>query len=280
MKLRTTIEPQRATFGITHADKIVMLGSCFTDNVSALLLRDGFKVKANPMGVLYNPVTIATHVRRAIKGQLYGIGDLVQTADGMWHCLDYNTRYISADAAALVSKLNNDLSEVKTALDEASVVIITLGTAHVFSYLATDCTVGNCHKIAAKEFARTRLTVEAAAQSIQEITTFLPNKHVLFTVSPIRHLGDGLHGNNLSKATLHLAIDAVNAEYFPAYEIVCDDLRDYRFYGDDLRHPSAMAVEYIYEVFSQTYFNKQTQIQALQHRAAYLHSQHRQINIL
>lgn len=277
MKFRTEIEPLRTDITIAHSDAVVMLGSCFTDNISALMLRDGFNVVANPMGVLYNPVSIANLICRATENRLYCLEDLVQTPDGIWHCLDYNTHYQNADKEALLAALNVDLTAFAEALQRASIVIITLGTAYVYTHLQTANTVGNCHKIPAREFSRNRLSLAEATDCITRICDMLKGKRVIFTVSPIRHLADGLHGNNLSKAILHLGIDAAGADYFPAYEALCDDLRDYRFYANDLKHPAEMAVTYIYELFAQSYFSQDTQAQALAFRAAAARKAHRPI---
>lgn len=277
MNFRTQVDVPQTDFRISHGDGIVMLGSCFTDNIAAMLMRDGFNVVANPMGVMYNPVAIANLVNRAVSGRRYCLHDLVQTPDGVWHCLDFVSQYQSADADELLSLINSRLDSVANDVSHASVVAITLGTAYVFTHLATGAIVGNCHKLSAHEFSRRRLSVVEIADALAAIISLLPGKRIIFTVSPIRHVADGLHGNNLSKATLHLAIDAVGGHYFPAFEIVCDDLRDYRFYADDLKHPSAMAVNYIYEIFGKTYFSASTAEQAILYRKAAARAAHRPI---
>lgn len=272
MEFRTIIEPLRGVAKIDHESSIVMLGSCFTDNISALLTRDGFNVTANPMGVLYNPISIAQVITRAIENKPYTIDDLYQ-ADGVWHCLDFESRRQSEDSNVLLDSLNADFGNFSNKLNTADVWIITFGTAWVFDHIATQKTVGNCHKLQASEFVRRRLSID------EIINIWMPlceGRRVIFTVSPIRHLADGLHGNQLSKSTLLLATEQLG-EYFPAYEIVCDDLRDYRFYAGDMKHPSEVAVNYIYEIFQQSYFDRKTVQKAIECRKIYARQNHRPI---
>lgn len=272
IRLRTEIEPVRHREPISHDDHIVMLGSCFTDNIGALLERDGFRVSVNPMGALYNPHSIADAVERALSGRPFTREDLV-LYEGIYHCLSFESRRQNADADALLEDLNRDFSAFAAELRAADIWIITFGTAYVFEYTADGHIVGNCHKLPAQSFVRRRLSVAEITGRWQQLTC---GRRVIFTVSPVRHLADGLHGNQLSKATLLLAAENLG-EYFPAYEILNDDLRDYRFYDSDLRHPSPTAVEYIYEKFKDTYFSKDTCRIAEENRRIAAAKNHRQI---
>lgn len=272
MEFRTIIEPLRNQRGIDHSTSIVMLGSCFTDNIGALLKRDGFDVSANPMGVLYNPMSIAQVINRALNNEPYTIDDLYES-DGVWHCLDFESRRQGTDAAALLEALNRDFTDLREKLINANVWIITFGTAWVFDHKPTQRIAGNCHKLPGSEFVRHRLSVEQIVETWQPLCE---QKRIIFTVSPIRHLADGLHGNQLSKATLLLATEQLG-EYFPAYEIVCDDLRDYRFYAADMKHPSETAINYIYNIFEQSYFDRATSQKALECRRIYARQNHRPI---
>lgn len=233
---------------------MVMLGSCFTDNIGTLLERDGFAVTHNPMGVLYNPMSILTAMRRAL-GVLppYSMADLTEGPDGLWHCLDFVTRYSSADAGCLLDTLNSDIAALGESLRSAAVVIITFGTSYV--YFKDGIAVGNCHKFPAKTFTRRRISVSEVARCAESLTALLQGADFIFTVSPIRHTADGLHGNQLGKAALLLGLEESDCggDYFPSYEIMLDDLRDYRFYAADMKHPSDVAVEYIYQVFTGAY---------------------------
>lgn len=282
MKFRTEIDlrPQ-AAMGITHDDGVFMLGSCFTDNVGALLQRDGFDVTHNPFGPLYNPCSIRAVVSRLASGQAYTPDDLVADEQGIWHCLDFASRYQNADADALCQSINNDFSVAAKAMAQADIVILTLGTAFVYEFKASGKIVGNCHKFRADCFNRRMISVAEAQEALKHVCACLEGKRVMFTVSPIRHVGDGLHANQLSKATLLLTVEAVRSElgcaYFPAYEIMMDDLRDYRFYAADMKHPSDVAVDYIYEKFSDAYFSPATLQKAREAQACWRRSAHRQI---
>jgi hypothetical protein len=272
MEFRTVIEPLRNQPSINHNTSIVMLGSCFTDNIGGLLKRDGFNVSANEMGVLYNPLSIAQVVRRAIENKPYTIDDLYNF-DGVWHCLDFESRRQGNDADALLQTLNSDFAALSEKLINSDLWIITFGTAWIFDHIATNRVAGNCHKLPSTEFVRRRLSVDEIVKTWQPLCE---KKRIIFTVSPIRHLADGLHGNQLSKATLLLATEQLG-EYFPAYEILCDDLRDYRFYATDMKHPSETAINYIYNIFEQSYFDKATSQKALECRRIFARQNHRQI---
>lgn len=283
MKFRTEIEPVKSTVSIGHDQNVLMLGSCFTDNIGKLLERDGFNVLHNPLGPLYNPASVLKCLNRALGKRSYTIADLTPGPRG-YHCLDYASRYSGLDADKVLKAVNNDFSDITNRMHSPQLrtLIITFGTAYVFE--REGVTVGNCHKLDTAQFSRRRLSL---AEIIEPWCVFLKKLpaciHVIFTVSPIRHLADGLHGNQLSKATLQLAIEEIikashgRASYFPAFEIVLDDLRDYRFYAPDMKHPSATAVEYIYEIFSNTYFTSKARQEALESRRRYLAEQHRPI---
>lgn len=252
MRFRTEIEAIRPPFRIHHTDGIVMLGSCFTDEVGGRLDMRGFNVLHNPFGALYNPLSILQALQ---EGQEH----LIVEHGGSWHCLDYATRFSGADYGNLLF----DIAEVEDhfwqQLRDAKHIIITLGTAFVFQWQATGRVVGNCHKLPAAMYKRRMLSVDEAAEALKQIAQLYPDKNIIFTVSPIRHTADGLHGNNLSKSTLLLAVDAVchaheHCFYFPAYEMVMDDLRDYRFYAEDMKHPSSVAVDYVYSKFAEAFF--------------------------
>lgn len=273
MRFRTEIEPLRGLIPITHRDRIVMMGSCFTTEIGNTLARDGFDVVINPMGALYNPATIAAVIENALEGKVYTEADLVEQ-DGVYHCLDFPSTYQGSDAEVLLARINADMATTSQALQQATVWIITFGTAKVYRYRGEQI-VGNCHKLPSGCFSTSMLTID---EIVQRWAPLCNGRRVIFTVSPIRHVADGLHTNQLSKATLMLAIYKLkNVEYFPAYEIVIDDLRDYRFYAADMKHPSDVAVEYIYEKFSETYFESATRDKASSCRKEWKRRAHRTI---
>lgn len=270
---RTPVSIAKGLDPISHNDTIMMIGSCFTDNVGARLVRDGFNVSVNPMGALYNPASMAGCVGRALDGYNYTIKDLVRDDSGIWHCLDFESRRCNADPEVLLEGLNADFSAFATKLREARLWIVTFGTSWIFERADGHGVVGNCHKFKADFFTRRRLSVQEIVSAWEPLTR---GRRVIFTVSPVRHLADGLHGNQLSKSTLLLAVEQLG-EYFPAYEALMDDLRDYRFYAADMKHPSEVAVDYIYSLFSDTYFSKETRKLAENNRRLFLRANHRQI---
>lgn len=275
MKFRTEIEPQQGQFRISHDDHIVMLGSCFTDSIGEQLTIDGFDVVSNPMGPLYNPLSIAKIIERG--GRPYTATDLI-AHDGTWHCLDFANKYSDVNADALLSRVNSHYLPLYKAIEDATVVIITFGSARVFEH-TTFGLVGNCHKIPAANFTNREITI---VEIVSRWAKLLNGKRVIFTISPIRYLAYGMTANSLSKATLRMAIDqlcqTLGCDYFPSYEIMIDDLRDYRFYAADMKHPSEVAVNYIYEIFANAYFDESTIVRANIARKDYIRSQHRTIN--
>lgn len=280
MKFRTEIEPlRRAPIGAD--DSLVLLGSCFADNMGERLEQHGFRVVRNPLGPLFNPMSVAAALTRALDGRGFTHSDLA-CRDGVWHAMDAAARYQAADADALLAALNRDFAPLREALQAPCVLFVTLGTAYVYRQRNTGAIVANCHKLPASEFLRERIDVDAMTAIWRPLLQRLISRgvRVVFTVSPVRHVADGLHANNLSKATLLLAADALGVEYFPAYEIVCDDLRDYRFYASDLKHPSEAAVDYIYERFADAYFSAATKETARARHAAYLRQAHRPGNTI
>lgn len=235
MKFLTTIDIHRPPYSLTYDDRILMLGSCFSDEIARKLGEYYFRVDANPFGTLYNPVSIARHLTDERVGQY-------------------------------------------------SVVILTFGTAWVYVDRQTGEVVDNCEKRPASDFIRRRLTVEEVVATLQPILERHPAQRFILTVSPIRHLKDGLHENNLSKAILLQAIETLThnlspVTYFPSYEILLDELRDYRFYADDLMHPSRQAVEYIFERFAHAYiYDKVTQQRMQELHSLWLDRQHRPLH--
>ena len=267
LRLQTPVTDERCRTGISYSDKIMMLGSCFSENIGVQLKNFGFDVCINPFGVLYNPVSILNSVERMLDRKLFSIEDCVQigAGDTRYCSFSHHTSFAREDAEAFIAEANAALEKAAEHFRKCSKVIITLGTSWCFRHLERDFIVSNCLKRPAAEFRRERLRVQETAGALQRIIDlcaeraaedpgFAP-KEFIFTVSPIRHFKDGAHGNQISKSTLLLGIEEVvanaknAADYFPAYEIVMDELRDYRFYAEDMCHPSAQTVDYIRERF-------------------------------
>ncbi len=257
MKLFTEIDISKPDFSIGLRDRVVLLGSCFSESIGAHLRDAGFEVCVNPFGTLYNPASIASAVRRLDSGEPFTGADCVEMGAGAGRIcsFEHHTSFARESAAEFLLNANARLEEAAEFWKSSRRVIITLGTAYVWKSVARGGkAVSNCLKRPAAEFTRERLSPEDCEGLLRGMILNHPEKKFILTVSPIRHLSDGAHSNTLSKSVLHLGVEALlgacgNACYFPAYEIVMDELRDYRFYGRDLVHPSDVAVEWIWEKF-------------------------------
>ena len=252
MKFRTEISIEPLAEGINYSAKIFALGSCFAENIAERLRRAKFSVTSNPFGVLFNPLSIASAIERLADARAFAVCDIRKGREG-FYAFDAHSSLDGATQTEIFANLNRAVANGAKALHDAEWVILTFGTAWV--YEREGRVVANCHKQPASEFERRRLTV---AEIVERYKTLfdgvLRDKKVILTVSPVRHVGDGLQQNSVSKATLRLAVEELvglyeNAHYFPSYEILIDDLRDYRYYADDLAHPTPMAVEYVWERF-------------------------------
>lgn len=271
LKLQTPVADQPCNVGISYSDKIMMLGSCFSDNIGRQLADFGFDVCINPFGTLYNPISILHTVQRMLEGRPFTEADCVQigAGDSRWCSFCHHTSFAAPSAEEFLLKANAALETAREAFLNADKVIITLGTSWCFKHIEKDFIVSNCLKHPAAEFVRVRLTSGEITSALRRIidlcleTQGCRRKQFIFTVSPIRHFKDGAHGNQISKSALLLGIDDLlaglpvdlsmdpfyPADYFPAYEIVMDELRDYRFYAEDMCHPSEQTVNYIRERF-------------------------------
>ena len=258
MKFFTEVPCGVSAVAVSLSDRICVLGSCFADAIGGRLAQAGFSVLANPFGTLYNPASIASVAARLDAGTPFGPQDCVEigAGDGRTGSFWHHTSFARPTAGEFLKHANARLAEACDAWTECSKVLITLGTARVWRALGRPGSpvVANCLKRPAREFSHELLSVEECTRLLCTLVETHPGKQFLFTVSPIRHLGDGAHANTLSKATLHLAVQQVldrcgNAAYFPAYEILTDELRDYRFYAEDLVHPAPAAVQHIWERF-------------------------------
>lgn len=257
LKLQTPVPVGRSRVEVSPDDKICVLGSCFADNIGEKMAELGFNACVNPFGTLYNPVSVCNSISRLASGIPFTEDECVEMGSGagLVCSFSHHTSFARSTAEEFLSHANTYLAAASKAWNEASKVIITLGTAWCFEYIPTGEIVSNCLKIDQKLFLRKRLSVKETSVLLRNLVGRNPGKEFIFTVSPIRHMKDGAHGNQLSKSILILAIeDVCNAfpercEYFPAYEILLDELRDYRFYAEDLVHPSQQAVSLIWNRF-------------------------------
>jgi len=266
MDFRTIVPVQTSDFHLTHADKLMILGSCFAENIGKQLQESGFMTTVNPFGVLYNPASVGMDLQRLLQNQSFRDEELVEY-EGLYHSFSHHSLFSGTDRKKTLENINRSFDNAETALREASCLIITFGTAWVYALPSTDQIVANCHKLPEDRFLRRRLSVDEIEYFYTDLLEMLfeanPDLNVLFTVSPIRHMKDGFHENTISKATLHLAIEGLcesfdRAHYYPAFELLMDDLRDYRYYAEDMVHPSPAAQRYIWEHFSDTFFQKST----------------------
>ncbi len=264
MKLQTIVDIKPSEWQIGYEDRILMLGSCFADEMGEQMHRRGLHVTSNPFGTLYNPLSIA----QAINLQISESSNLPMiNHDGLWHSMAHHGAFSRPNKEDAEQAVRGSIEAMQKALSEATVVIVTFGSAWVYEMEGQ--IVANCHKMPESRFTRRRLSVDEIVEAWRPIVDRYSDKRWLFTVSPIRHIRDGLHENQLSKATLLLAVEQLaslggrsgGVSYFPSYEIVLDELRDYRFYADDLVHPSALAVNYIWERFTKVFCTPQTRNQ-------------------
>ena len=277
MDFRTVIDLPPGERPLSHADRLLLLGSCFADAIGERLAKSGFRCAVNPFGTLYNPLSVAQGLERVLSGTPFTADDLQWFAGEGWGSWMHHSRFSRPEAQEAVEAMNSSLSAAHDLMlphqGVSPVILITLGTAWVYR-LADDASavgrvVANCHKQPERLFVRRRLSVDDLlavwCPLLERLQRAVPGVRLIFTVSPIRHLRDGAHENQLSKATLLLFVDELRKRvgspaltYFPAYEILLDELRDYRFYADDMAHPSSPAVGYIWERFGDTFFSPAT----------------------
>ncbi len=266
MQLQTKIPLIPNRNPIDYDSELLLLGSCFVENIGAKLDYFKFKTVQNPFGVIFHPKAIEQLVLRAINKEEYTEDDIFFYNE-RWHCFEAHSELSSNSKEELLTKLNSSLEGIHHSLYTASHLIFTLGTAWVYRHIASDRFVANCHKVPQKKFLKELFTVEESVASLEAIIVLIkginPNAKLVFTVSPVRHIKDGFVENQQSKAHLITAIHQVVAEqqnisYFPAYEIMMDELRDYRFYAEDMIHPNTTAINYIWERFSEVWIAQES----------------------
>ncbi len=267
MNFRTTIHIPPSENQLQHKDQLMLLGSCFTESIGERLLKAKFNVGVNPFGIQYNPLSVAQTFEELLEHKVYTEDNLFEH-EGRWHSFMHHSRFSGNEKATTLSNINDSIQSAIGQLQVTKFLFITFGTAWVYELQEGGEIVSNCHKLPDKQFTRRRLSVEEIVSSytslIKQLQTNISiNQQIIFTVSPIRHWKDGAHENNLSKSILLLAIDKLvqafkNVSYFPSYELVLDDLRDYRFYTEDMLHPNSTAIDYIWSRFAEGYFSDET----------------------
>ncbi len=265
-KFRTLIASTPFSFNIRHSHPTLCLGSCFAENIGSKLKDFKFPTLINPFGILYNPFSIGNAMETLLQTQVYSNADLFES-NGLWHSFDHHGQFSNPDQSVCLKNINNSLHSGKRFLQSANRIILTFGTSNVFFHKKTQKIVANCHKVPNDQFERSALTINDIVEKLRLIFNQLnvnqPTIEIILTVSPIRHIRDSLVENQRSKSRLLLACDQLCKEfdfvhYFPSYEIMMDDLRDYRFYTPDMLHPNELAIEYIWEYFNNSFFDKET----------------------
>ncbi|QCK16051.1 GSCFA domain-containing protein [Mangrovivirga cuniculi] len=267
MKFRTEIKAKKADFELLPGEKILLVGSCFAENIGKKLMDYGFRSSINPMGIIFNPVSLAKIINNSLSEAFQINNDHIIERESLYFSLDFHSKLYANDPQKLFFEITNKLSNLREAVTGAKTIFITFGTAYIYRYQPTNNIVANCQKIPQSFFTKALLRADEIVESwnytIKSIKEINPNCNIVFTVSPVRHIKDGFHENQLSKSTLLLAVNKLVEEndccsYFPAYELLLDDLRDYRFYSEDLIHPNDQAVEYIREHFWETFLSEKT----------------------
>lgn len=253
---------------ISYEHKLMAIGSCFAQNMGSMLEKHHFNLVLNPFGIVFNPISMAYQLRCLLKLESFSKEKYVALHQELYHSWLHHGSYSAANETDFLNKIEADILLGKEQLRQASTLIITWGSANVYQLLGTDMVVSNCHKFPSNQFQKRRLSVSEIVEAFKPILASIaeanPNLQIVWSVSPVKYLRDGLNQNNLSKSTLFLALEELmhaypNSYYFPAFEIQQDELRDYRFYDADMAHPSGQAIQYIWEQFVSHCFDIETQ---------------------
>lgn len=265
MKLQTQIPIEKQDRNqIDYDSKVLLLGSCFSENIGNKLNYFKFQTLQNPFGILFHPLAIENLITKSINEEVYTDASVFEN-NNLWQSFEAHSELSSTQKETVIDNLNTAVTETNQFLKEASHIIITLGTAWVYRHIASDAIVANCHKVPQKKFLKELLSVEEITESLNAIITLVkdvnPKANIIFTVSPVRHLKDGFVENTQSKSHLicgiHQVVDKRNQTfYFPSYELMMDELRDYRFYKADMIHPNEVAIDYIWEKFTETWLKE------------------------
>lgn len=262
MNYRTIVAPKDYDFEISHQSNLLLIGSCFSDNIGSKLIANKFNTLINPSGILFNPISIVNTLNHIIQEKEVGVKDL-HFENGMYHSFAHHGRFSDSNSEAVLTHINQSRQEATLFLKKTDVIIVTLGSSWAYRYNDTGEFVANCHKVPNKKFTKELLEVDFIVEKFQGVIDKLQainsNLKVIFTVSPVRHWKDGAEENTLSKSILNVAIHQLARSkavyYFPAYEMVIDDLRDYRFYNEDMLHPNNVAIDYVWKGFENSFFS-------------------------
>lgn len=267
MNLMLNIAPKPANKTISYADKVLLLGSCFSDNIGNKLQQAKFQVLFNPTGIVFDPLSVARHLGDYAANKQYSAIDLFQHHE-LWRSWYHHSYFSGTNREETQQQINDAIQRAHEQLQSASYLFITLGTAYAYRLKEQQIAVANCHKVPQERFDKKLLTVDEITEALQlaltEVRKLNPTIEVILTVSPVKHIRDGVVENNRSKARLIEAVYQLteielHCSYFPAYELVTDVLRDYRFYTTDMAHPNEQAIQFVFDHFCETYLSKETQ---------------------
>ncbi len=263
---RTEIKVEESIAKIDYDSNILFLGSCFATNIGEKFKSSRMNTMVNPYGVIYNPISVANTLESIINKREFKCEDLNLYGE-RWHSFLHHSSFSDRDKDACLHKINESNKNAHDYLKSANYIFITFGTSWVYQWIHNEKIVSNCHKYPAKEFNRFILNIDEIVSRYKKLLTellvFNPKLKIVFTISPVRHLKDGAHGNQISKSTLMLAVDSIieqfeSCNYFPAYELLLDDLRDYRFYDVDMVHPNSVTIDYIWRKLESCFFSNKT----------------------
>ncbi|MES2762175.1 MAG: GSCFA domain-containing protein [Bacteroidota bacterium] len=266
MKFHLGFQPNTSSHKITHQSELLMIGSCFSEHIGNRLNDLKFSIHSNPFGIVFNPKSIETALNRIINNTYFTEAEVFEK-DGQWFCMDAHSAISGSSEQELITGLNSMIDQWYQKLKSANYLTITFGSAYAYNDKARNKIVANCHKLPQALFEKTLLDTQDVVRDYQnlidQLSQFNSGLKLLFTVSPVKHLKDGVVENSLSKAILIQAVHQLvklnaNCFYFPAYELVNDDLRDHRFYEADMAHPNAQAIDYVWQKFGETYFDETT----------------------
>lgn len=287
MNFFTKVNIERSKLSISHADNIILIGSCFTDEIGAKFEQNGFSILKNPLGILYNPLSISVCLNYIADKSFLIEDDLIKSGE-YYYAFSFHGDYRGETKQECLQKINDAILSANNFLQKTTCLVITLGSAWTYWYRPLNYLMGNCHKISSNLIERKILSIEqickALGDTIQKIQSINKQIKIILTISPVRHIREGLYDNHISKSTLTLAVDKLindktnDIAYFPSYEIVMDELRDYRFYAKDMIHVNETTVDYIWERFSQTFFSEETLILNEKYYKLYLMKNHRPLN--
>ncbi len=263
MNFFTSVNIPQYSFSISHQQPVLLLGSCFAQNIGHQLLKNKFSTIVNPFGIIYNPISLAGAFKDVLENKIYTENDLFYFND-LWLSFHHHGDFSFPQKEDTLKKINQNIADAHLQLKKTKTIIFTFGSAWVYEHKERAEIVANCHKLPASHFNKRLLSVNEVINSFSALIKKHQDINFLFTVSPVRHIKDGLNENNVSKSVLHLAVHELanqfhNCFYFPAYEIVVDELRDYRFFNEDMVHPTPQAINYVWNKFSEAFFDKNTQ---------------------